>query len=63
MIPPDATNVDLVIQFLEACNLMFENDLLCGEEIRTAASPILNNLKDGFNFFRGWADHALEIGK
>ena len=50
-------------EFLEACNLLFEQGMLSHRRINNSNSPVLTNTRKGMTFFEEWcADHE-ETGK
>lgn len=47
-----------VVDFLEACNLLFEQGMLSRRRINYKNSPVLTNIKKGTAFFEQWCrDH------
>ena len=47
-----------VVDFLEACNLLFEQGMLSRRRINYKNSPVLTNIKKGMAFFEQWCrDH------
>lgn len=45
-------------EFLEACNLLFEQGMLSHCRINNSNSPVLANIRKGMTFFEEWcADH------
>ena len=60
--PPFAANVRLTIQYLEACNQLFERGILAHVRIWSGDSTILQNMEKGYNFFCSWLDSLLEEG-
>ena len=52
----------LVANYLEACNLIFENGLLSLCRINSLNSPIIHNIKKGMNFFDKWCHSHEETG-
>lgn len=61
--PPDADQVSMTVQFLEATQSLFEFGILSHAKILDASSPVLNNMEDGFLFFVAWADYCYGEGK
>ena len=63
-VPPPhfADNIELTIQYLEACNQMFERGILAHVRIWSGDSAILKNMEKGYKFFTSWLDGLLEIG-
>ena len=60
--PSDAKEVLCVVDFLEACNKMFERGLLGHVRIPTYPNQILTNMKEGYSFFTRWLDSLLQNG-
>ena len=46
-----------VFDYLQACNLLFENGILSREPICEPTSRALQNIQKGFNFFKEWKEH------
>ena len=45
-------------EYLEACNLLFEQGMLSHRRINNSNSPVLTNIRKGMTFFEQWcADH------
>ena len=51
--PHVLSSQDLTVQYLQACNKMFENGLLSYTPIRSTDSTVLHNIDEGFHFFYG----------
>ena len=60
--PPYAANISLTIQYLEACNQLFERGILAHVRIWNGDSAILRNMEKGYKFFTSWLDGLLEKG-
>lgn len=61
--PPDASNVGKTVEYLDACRNLFEKGILSHNKISSVEdSEVLNSMKDGYDFFVGWADYAWEQG-
>lgn len=58
---PDGPEVELVIDYLEALNKLFEKSLL-GQHTRvfTAEGSTIQRMADGFQFFVNWAKESFE---
>ena len=41
-------------EYLDACNLLFEQGLLSRQRINNRESPVLANIKRGMSFFEEW---------
>lgn len=52
----------LVANYLEACNLIFENGLLSRRRINSLNSPVIHNIKKGMDFFEKWCHSHEETG-
>ena len=57
--PNDKCSLELTVQYLQACNKMFENGILSHTAIKSADSVVLHNIDEGFHFFMGWCDDAV----
>lgn len=61
--PPYAANVALTIQYLEACNILFERGILGHVCIWSGDSPmLLQSIEKGYKFFTSCLDGLLEKG-
>ncbi len=60
--PPYAANVALTIQYLEACNQLFERGILGHVRIWSGDSPILKKMEKKFEVFCSWLDGLLKEG-
>ena len=59
-IPPyDSESVQQTRDYLEACNLLFEQGMLSHKQIKDMQSEVISNIRNGFKFFTNWYD-ALE---
>lgn len=56
---PNNKSLSLTIQYLEACNKLFEQGLLSHGTIKSGQTQILDKMKDGFYFFMGWCDEVI----
>lgn len=63
-VPPPmyAPNVGLTVEYLEACNQLFERGILSHTRIWSGDSVILQNMEKGFKFFTSWLDGLLQDG-
>ena len=61
--PPDAAMVMKTAEYLEACNLIFERGILSKKIIRSMDSPVICNIKRGFQFFTNWHEKHQRTGK
>ena len=61
--PPYADNVALTVQYLEACNKIFERGILGHVRIWSGDSAILHNMEEGYKFFCTWINGHLQKGK
>lgn len=51
---------DLTAQYLEACNLMFENGILSHDVITSSNSNCLENISKGMSWFIKWKEELQE---
>lgn len=53
----------LTVQFLKACNKMFERGII-GKRVfvKDVSCPIILNMEEGFHFFTSWLDEKLSQG-
>ena len=59
----EANATKMVVQFLKACNKIFERGVLGkGVFIKDISSPIIQNMDEGFKFFSLWLDQKLSKG-
>ena len=56
--PHDASSVTITANYLEACNLIFERGILSTQRVKGMNSPVVENKKDGFQFFCGLVSKA-----
>ena len=61
-LPSDTKEVLLVVDYLEACNKIFERGLLAHVRIPSYPNQILENMEQGYSFFTRWLDSLLENG-
>ena len=50
----DASACGKTANYLEACNLLFEQGLLSRRRIHNENSPVLRNMRKGIEFFENW---------
>lgn len=60
---PDATSVKKTADYLEACNQIFERGILSRQRVKGMNSPVIENMKDGFQFFADLFQKHKERGK
>ena len=53
-LPADASMVEMTSNFLEACHLIFEKGILSHMRISPKCQRVLENIKEGFSFFKDW---------
>ena len=58
-IPHDRESVQQTHNYLQACNLLFEQGFLAHTKIWDMTSPVLTNIWQGYDFFVQWYN-ALE---
>jgi len=51
---PDAAMVMKTAEYLQACHLIFKRGILSMKIIRSKESPVICNIKRGFQFFANW---------
>ena len=59
---PDVPSTKCTLQFLEACNLMFERGLLHHSGVISEQHEILTNIDKGYAFFCTWLTDVIEKG-
>lgn len=52
--PEDANSVKLTLQYLEACNRIFEKGFLSHEKFCDIDSPVMLSISTGFLYFLKW---------
>ena len=52
--PDDAANVKLTLEYLEACNKIFEKGFLSHKKICDLNSEVLQSISTGFSYFVRW---------
>ena len=48
------------VEYLEACNKIFERGILSHSKIAHVQSPALMNMHSGFSYFQQWHRHLQE---
>ena len=61
--PEDVNSVKLTLQYLEACNRLFEKGFLCHQKISDIDSPVLDSISMGFSYFLKWHKALSKIRK
>ena len=61
--PSDKVHVEATLNYLEACNRMFERGFLSHDRIMSMDSEIIQNITQGFTFFSVWIDGIIKKGK
>ena len=61
--PEDVNSVKLTLQYLEACNRLFEKGCLSHEKICDTGSPVLDSISMGFSYFLKWHEALSKICK
>ena len=59
----DASACGKIAEYLEACNLIFEQGLLSRRRINDEKSPVLANVRKGMEFFENWCASHEGTGK
>lgn len=60
--PADEKSAALTLQYLEACNKLFENGFLSHEKLFNMDNDILKSISKGYNFFTTWFTELMEKG-
>lgn len=50
-------------EYLEACNLLFEQGILSHSIVDNENSQVLKNMKQGFSYFSEWYDEMVAASK
>ena len=58
--PYDKEHVETTLNYLEACNKIFEKRFLSHDWVMSLESDVLKNISQGFKFFSGWLDAILK---
>ncbi len=61
-LPPDASSVNLTLQYLTACNSIFEQGFLSHKKVSINEQEVLKNIQQGFAFYSGWLKSILDEG-
>ncbi len=61
--PADAPMVEMTSEYLEACHLIFEKGILSHMTISTKYQRVLENIKEGFSFFKEWSTCHQNTGR
>ena len=49
--PSDKVHVEATLNYLEACNRLFERDFLSHDRVMSKDSEVIQNITQGFKFF------------
>ena len=49
-------------EYLDACNLLFEQGLLSYRRVNNKDSSVLKNIKQGMSFFEQWCADHMDTG-
>ena len=60
--PADAGTAMETLEYLEACNLLFERGFLSHDRVRSTSAEVLQNINNGFRYFTNWLDSLLTKG-
>ena len=60
--PADAGVASETLEYLEACNLLFEQGFLSHDRGRDMNSDVIKNINKGFSYFTKWLDAILQKG-
>ena len=61
--PEDVNSVKLTLQYLEACNRLFEKGFLSHGKICGTGSPVLDSISMRFSYFLKWHEALSKIHK
>ena len=61
-VPEDHASAKLTLEFLEACNKIFEQGLLSHDKVDTTDCRVLKNIQKGYEFFTKWLDNIYAQG-
>lgn len=61
--PLDVDSTRCTLQYLEACNRIFERGFLSHERVLSVDSKVIESISVGFKFFCEWLDKTIETGK
>ena len=50
----------LTAEYLQACNMMFQNGILSHEKITSTSSKALSNMEEGMKWFFKWKEELQE---
>ncbi len=60
--PEEQVQHKAALEYLTACNLLFEQGTLSHVKVNCTSSTVLKNLDNGFNYFFTWKKHLTEKG-
>ena len=60
--PEDYTSAQLTLEFLEACNKIFEQGLLSHTKVNSTDCQVIRNIQEGYGFFTKWLNQIYEQG-
>ena len=60
--PVDAGTATETLEYLEACNLLFERGFLSHDRVRSMNADVIQNISKGFSYFTEWLDSLLSEG-
>lgn len=52
--PSSQSLLEKTAQYLEACHMIFERGILSHKLVKCPDCQVLNNIKEGFQFFQEW---------
>lgn len=58
--PVDAGTATETLEYLEACNLLFERGFLSHDRVRSMSADVIQNINKGFSYFIEWLDSLLK---
>ena len=58
----DVQSTKKTLQYLEACNKLFEEGFLSHRKITDINSDVLKSISQGYEFFTSWINQLIENG-
>jgi len=59
-VPDDAASVRCTLDYLEACNLLFEKGFLSHSKVWDMQGDVLKNIQKGYGYFMKWYDDLYD---
>ena len=60
--PVDTGTATETLEYLEACNLLFERGFLSHDRVRSMNADVIQKINKGFSYFTEWLDSLLSEG-